>query len=127
MKTTGAWTPRITAGLASGWRAEITRPTLIPPNPPVPPSPFSRLVDMRFSRARRLLAIAFLCVGWPTARVSAQTQQAAVPSRDPRGLASDAEVLAIIKQRVEEKRSAGIVVGLLEPTGQTRIVAYGDP
>jgi CubicO group peptidase (beta-lactamase class C family) len=36
-------------------------------------------------------------------------------------------VLAIIKQRVEEKRSAGIVIGLLEPDGRTRVVAYGDP
>ena len=40
---------------------------------------------------------------------------------------SDSAVLAIIKQRVEEKRSAGIVVGLLEPDGRTRIIAFGDP
>ena len=40
---------------------------------------------------------------------------------------SDADVLAIIRQRVEEKRSAGIVVGLLEPDGRTRVVSYGDP
>ncbi len=40
---------------------------------------------------------------------------------------SDAEVLAIIKKRVEEKRSAGIVIGLLEANGKTRIIAYGDP
>jgi D-alanyl-D-alanine-carboxypeptidase/D-alanyl-D-alanine-endopeptidase len=42
-------------------------------------------------------------------------------------LASDAEILAIIKQRVEEKRAAGIVVGVLEADGRTRIVAFGDP
>ncbi len=40
---------------------------------------------------------------------------------------SDSQVLAIIKQRVAEKRSAGIVVGLLEPDGRTRVVAFGDP
>ena len=42
-------------------------------------------------------------------------------------LPPDAEVLATIKQRVDDKRSAGIVVGLLDATGTTRIVAYGDP
>ena len=40
---------------------------------------------------------------------------------------ADSAVLAIIRQRVEEKRSAGIVVGLLEPDGRTRVIAYGDP
>jgi D-alanyl-D-alanine-carboxypeptidase/D-alanyl-D-alanine-endopeptidase len=39
----------------------------------------------------------------------------------------DSAVLAIIKQRVEEKRSAGIVVGILEPDGRTRVIAFGDP
>ncbi len=39
----------------------------------------------------------------------------------------DSAVLAIIKQRVEEKRSAGIVVGLLDADGRTRIIAFGDP
>jgi len=43
------------------------------------------------------------------------------------GFVSDADILAIIKQRVEEKRSAGIVVGVVEPDGHTRVVAYGDP
>lgn len=40
---------------------------------------------------------------------------------------SDSAVRAIIKQRVDEKRSAGIVVGLLEADGRTRIIAFGDP
>ena len=39
----------------------------------------------------------------------------------------DSAVLSIIKQRVGEKRSAGIVVGMLESDGRTRIVAFGDP
>src|SRR5229473_798772 len=40
-------------------------------------------------------------------------------------LAPDAEVLAILKQRVESKRSAGIVVGILDEGGR-RVVAYGN-
>jgi len=39
----------------------------------------------------------------------------------------DSAILSIIRQRVQEKRSAGIVVGVLEPDGRTRIVAFGDP
>jgi CubicO group peptidase (beta-lactamase class C family) len=42
-------------------------------------------------------------------------------------LAPDSAILAIIKQRVDEKRAAGVVVGVLEANGRTRIVAYGDP
>lgn len=55
------------------------------------------------------------------ASVAAQSNSAG------RAFPADAEVLAIIKQRVDEKRSAGIVVGLLESNGTTRIIAYGDP
>ena len=40
---------------------------------------------------------------------------------------SDSAVLALLRQRVEEKRSAGIVVGMLNADGTTRVVAYGDP
>ena len=72
--------------------------------------------------------IAPLFVAIPLDPAGAQTQQSTSAVRpDSRGFPSDSAVLAIIKQRVEEKRSAGIVVGMLEPTGQTRIVAYGDP
>jgi CubicO group peptidase (beta-lactamase class C family) len=39
----------------------------------------------------------------------------------------DSVVLDIIKQRVADKRSAGIVIGLLEADGRTRILAFGDP
>jgi D-alanyl-D-alanine-carboxypeptidase/D-alanyl-D-alanine-endopeptidase len=39
---------------------------------------------------------------------------------------SDSAVLAIIKQRVDMGRSSGIVVGLLEPGGRTRVVAYNE-
>lgn len=40
---------------------------------------------------------------------------------------SDSAVLTIIRKRVEEERSAGIVVGMLDADGRTRIVAFGDP
>src|SRR5262249_21187232 len=43
------------------------------------------------------------------------------------GFPPDSVVLSIIKERVAEKRSAGIVVGMLDADGRTRIVAFGDP
>jgi D-alanyl-D-alanine-carboxypeptidase/D-alanyl-D-alanine-endopeptidase len=39
---------------------------------------------------------------------------------------SDSAVHAIIKQRVDNRRAPGIVVGLLEPDGTTRVVAYNE-
>ena len=39
----------------------------------------------------------------------------------------DSAVLEIIRQRVGDQRAAGIVVGLLEPDGRTRVIAFGDP
>ena len=58
--------------------------------------------------------------------VGAQQPAAAVAARQP-ALPTDAEILAIIKQRVEDKRSAGIVVGVIDADGHQRIVSYGDP
>lgn len=55
-------------------------------------------------------------------RTDAPSRASATPA-----FPSDSAVLEIIHQRVEEKRSAGIVVGLLEPDGHTRIIAFGDP
>ncbi|HEX6557924.1 MAG TPA: serine hydrolase domain-containing protein [Longimicrobiales bacterium] len=54
------------------------------------------------------------------AQVSATTRPTFV-------LPADSVVLDIIRRRVAEKRSVGIVVGLLEPDGRARVVAYGDP
>ncbi|CAA9305058.1 MAG: Beta-lactamase class C-like and penicillin binding proteins (PBPs) superfamily [uncultured Gemmatimonadetes bacterium] len=39
----------------------------------------------------------------------------------------DSAVLSLLKQRVADRRSAGVVVGLLAPDGSTRILAWGDP
>ncbi|HEX6628800.1 MAG TPA: serine hydrolase, partial [Gemmatimonadaceae bacterium] len=59
----------------------------------------------------------------------AQQQSASTGSSTAQatGLPSDAEILAIIKQRVDDKRSAGIVVGVIDANGRQRLVSYGDP
>jgi CubicO group peptidase (beta-lactamase class C family) len=64
-----------------------------------------------------------------TASPVAGQQPAAPPSSGVASgtLPSDADILAIIKQRVDEKQSAGIVVGVIDGNGRQRIVAYGDP
>src|SRR5215471_4568027 len=60
--------------------------------------------------------------------VYAQQPASATPvSAGTKALASDAEILGIIKQRVDEKRSSGIVVGVIDVNGKSRIVSYGDP
>ncbi len=48
-------------------------------------------------------------------------------ARGQAGFPNDSAVRAIIKQRVDEGRSAGIVIGLIDPDGKQRIIAYGDP
>lgn len=55
----------------------------------------------------------------------AQIPPATRPAGRP-GFPSDAVIRSIIQQRVGEKRSAGIVVGLLDASGRRRIVAVGD-
>src|SRR5262245_1163306 len=77
------------------------------------------------SRFRVIFGLAALVAALPSSTMGAQTQQAR--ASDPQPFPSDSAVLAIIKQRVEEKRSAGIVVGMIEPSGKTHIVAFGDP
>jgi D-alanyl-D-alanine-carboxypeptidase/D-alanyl-D-alanine-endopeptidase len=68
------------------------------------------------SRTRVAALLATLILPLASAR-SVRAQQAFPP---------DSTILAILRQRVEEKRSTGIVVGVLEPSGRTRIVAFGD-
>jgi CubicO group peptidase (beta-lactamase class C family) len=72
-------------------------------------------------RTQFTLRIAILLAAAMSPR-AAQAQRAAAPAFPP-----DSAVLAIIKRRVEEKRSAGIIVGMLQPDGRTRIVTFGDP
>ena len=80
---------------------------------------------------RRLATIALLLVAVAGFTLYARPQSApaaaGTPATDARRLPDDAAVLSIIKARVESKRSAGIVVGLLDFAGKPRVVAYGDP
>ena len=75
----------------------------------------------------RLTALALFSATLAPAIATRAQQSEPAHAATARLLPSDAEILAIIKQRVDEKRSAGIVVGVLEPNGHTRVVAYGDP
>ncbi|HTK55004.1 MAG TPA: serine hydrolase domain-containing protein, partial [Gemmatimonadaceae bacterium] len=76
----------------------------------------------------RLTTLALLGSIVASQGVCAQQPTAATPaSTRGKALASDAEILGIIKQRVDEKRSAGIVVGVIDADGRSRVVAYGDP
>lgn len=58
---------------------------------------------------------------------------AAAPTPEPaatkieRAFPDDAALLALIKARVDDGRAAGIVLGVMEADGSTRVVAYGDP
>jgi CubicO group peptidase (beta-lactamase class C family) len=77
--------------------------------------------------AFRLLAPAALALLVALPRMSDAQQAsgtAAAPSRD---FPSDAELHALLRQRVDDGRSKGIVVGLLHADGRSRIVAEGDP
>jgi serine-type D-Ala-D-Ala carboxypeptidase/endopeptidase len=73
-----------------------------------------------------ILALAVSAVVAP-AIIGAQPASRAAAPAAARAFPSDSAVLDIIKQRVADKRSAGIVVGLLDADGRTRIVSYGDP
>jgi D-alanyl-D-alanine-carboxypeptidase/D-alanyl-D-alanine-endopeptidase len=71
------------------------------------------------------LVLLALTMATPTRSIRAQ--HSAAPRIDARpDFPPDSVVRSIIRQRVGEKRSAGIVVGLLEPNGHRRIVAFGD-
>ncbi len=68
---------------------------------------------MTVRRGPRVVLVAALLCGLASHPLSAQ-------------FPSDSAIRAIIKERVDSKRSSGIVVGLLEPSGRTRIFAYNE-
>jgi|1185.fasta_scaffold03676_2 D-alanyl-D-alanine-carboxypeptidase/D-alanyl-D-alanine-endopeptidase len=76
---------------------------------------------MRRLTALRILAVFALSA--PSAFAQQPTQQAAAV--DPRLALSDSAIRAVLKDRVDAKRSSGIAVGILDPDGRTRIFAYG--
>ena len=49
-----------------------------------------------------------------------------IPASATAQFPSDSAVRSIIRDRVDSRRSTGIVVGLLEPDGRTHIVAYNE-
>ena len=80
-------------------------------------------------RLRFVVVASLVLIGAAPLAARAQQQTAspdAAPAARPGDFPSDAQILAIIKQRVDEKRSAGIVIGILEPDGRMRVVSYGD-
>jgi serine-type D-Ala-D-Ala carboxypeptidase/endopeptidase len=81
---------------------------------------------MNSNRRLTTLALFASSLAFSIAGAQQQTGSAAASSRRF-VIASDPEIMGIIKQRVDEKRSAGIVVGVVDPDGRTRVVAYGDP
>ena len=78
---------------------------------------------LRLKTALAILCGLLLCGSLPAQQQSATTGNSAPQATS---LPSDAEILAVIKQRVDEKRSAGIVVGVIDADGRQRIVSYGD-
>jgi D-alanyl-D-alanine-carboxypeptidase/D-alanyl-D-alanine-endopeptidase len=97
------------------------RTALLPAGPEVTEKPTSRLR----LKTLTLLACA-IAAGSASAQQPTGTAAASATSRSWTILPS-ADIRAIITQRVDEKRSAGIVIGVLDPDGHTRVIAYGDP
>ena len=69
----------------------------------------------------RLLTV--LALSASSAVAQQPTQQAAAV--DPRVALSDSAIRAVLKDRVDAKRSSGIAVGVLDPDGRTRVFTYG--
>lgn len=79
--------------------------------------------DDRSSLVKRMISIAAaLALLGPGTPSSAQSVGETGTSFPP-----DSVILGILRERVEEGRSVGIVVGLREADGETRVLAYGDP
>lgn len=77
----------------------------------------------------RLTVVTLLACAIASSSALAQQQTGTATAAAPRSwtIAPSDEILSVIKQRVDEKRSAGIVVGVVDADGHTRVVAYGDP
>src|SRR3954463_15052024 len=73
-------------------------------------------------RLTTLRVLALLALSTPSAFAQQPTQQAAAV--DPRVALSDSAIRAVLKDRVDAKRSSGIAVGILDPDGRTRVFAY---
>ena len=74
-------------------------------------------------RVTRRSFLVVLAIAAPRLQAQQPTQQASAV--DPRVALSDSAIRAVIKERVDTKRSSGIAVGILDPDGRTRVFAYG--
>jgi CubicO group peptidase (beta-lactamase class C family) len=79
---------------------------------------------MRLQFVLRHTLVAVLAIA--ANRVGAQQAAQQAAAVDPRVALSDSAIRAIIKDRVDSKRSSGIAVGILDPDGRTRVFAYGS-
>jgi serine-type D-Ala-D-Ala carboxypeptidase/endopeptidase len=91
------------------------------------PSP--GVIPMLVSGVRRVCAWSVVAALNSVFALSSSTAAQAPTSRAAGhgAFPGDSAILSILQQRVAERRSAGIVVGLMDPDGKTRIVAFGDP
>ncbi len=81
------------------------------------------------SRAINSIAVFVIVITLPLLTLAITKDRARKP-HTPTTVApfpDDSTISRILRERVQQKRSAGIVVGLLEPDGRTRFFAYGDP
>ena len=79
---------------------------------------------MRPQFVLRPALVALLAIAASRAGAQQPAQQAVAV--DPRVALSDSSIWAIIKDRVDTKRSSGIAVGILDSDGRTRVFAYGN-
>lgn len=71
--------------------------------------------------------ISLLLIAATSAAYCRQPAEAQAEQSPQRHFPSDAEIQALIQSRVDENRATGIVVGVMEADGSTRIVSAGEP
>ncbi|HEY7861802.1 MAG TPA: hypothetical protein VIB98_10170, partial [Gemmatimonadaceae bacterium] len=81
------------------------------------------------SRAINSIAVFVIVITLPLLTLAITKDRPGKPQTPPMAgpFPVDSTSSRILRERVQQKRSAGIVVGLLEPDGRTRFFAYGDP
>lgn len=81
------------------------------------------------SRAINSISLFVILITLPVVMLAVKKDRARKPQTPPTvaPFPDDSAISAILRERVQQKRSAGIVVGMLEPDGRTRFFAYGDP
>lgn len=70
-----------------------------------------------------LIALSTGCASVPT---TGRGISSPPPVAEQSSLPTDAEIRALLAEIVPDRQSAGIIVGLLEPNGSRRVIAYGS-